>query len=65
VLDQARARINRARVLAAIGRRDEATAEGRAALELYEVKGDVPGAAAARVFLEATAALTAPDLRQP
>jgi class 3 adenylate cyclase len=55
LLDQARARINLARVLAVVGRRDEATAEGRAALELYEVKGDVPGGAVARTFLEVTA----------
>ncbi len=51
-LDEARARMNLAHVMQALGRRDVAQAETRAALQLYELKEDRPGAAAARARLE-------------
>jgi class 3 adenylate cyclase len=54
VLHQARAHVNLARVLSASGQRDEATAEANAALELYELKGDVAGRELAHALLEAT-----------
>lgn len=40
-----------ARVLSALGRRDEALLEGRRALEEFERKGDRPSAATARALL--------------
>jgi class 3 adenylate cyclase len=63
VLHQARAHVNLARVLAGLGQRDEATAEANAALELYELKGDLPGGEHARALLEATAGQAPPDRR--
>jgi hypothetical protein len=63
VLHQARAHLNLARVLAALGQRDEATAEANAALELYELKGDVPGGEHAHALLEATAGRAPSDRR--
>ena len=41
-----------AHVLAARGLRDRAAAEGRKGLALYESKGDQPGMAQARAFLD-------------
>jgi class 3 adenylate cyclase/DNA-binding SARP family transcriptional activator len=52
VSDQAAARQELARILVALGRQQEATAEAHAALELYEAKGDRPGAAETRALLE-------------
>ncbi len=48
IWELARTRLNLAHVLAAIGRPDEAWFEAQAALDLYELKGDRPGAALAR-----------------
>jgi class 3 adenylate cyclase len=45
------ARLNLARTLLALGRREEAGTEARAALALYEGKGDRPGAAETRAVL--------------
>jgi tetratricopeptide (TPR) repeat protein len=50
-LDQARQRINLADVMQEIDRRDVAESETRLALELFELKEDRPGAAAARARL--------------
>jgi tetratricopeptide (TPR) repeat protein len=41
-----------AHALAGMGRREEAAAEGRKALELYESKGDRPGIAQSQAFLD-------------
>jgi ATP/maltotriose-dependent transcriptional regulator MalT len=51
VWDRARARLTLARVLAALGRNPEAAIEVRAALELYELKGDRPRARQASALL--------------
>ncbi len=51
LLEQARARMTLADVLAALGRPEEMIAEARLALECYETKGDLPGAARARALL--------------
>jgi tetratricopeptide (TPR) repeat protein len=59
VLDQARARMTLADVLAALGRRDEAIAEAKLALELHEAKGDLPGANRAQALLERLSAAPA------
>ncbi|HTU86038.1 MAG TPA: AAA family ATPase [Solirubrobacteraceae bacterium] len=50
--DQAKARLNLAHVLTEGGRADDALAEAHAALELYELKGDRPGAEQARSVLK-------------
>jgi tetratricopeptide (TPR) repeat protein len=52
---QADARLDLARVLSALGRHEQASAEAGAALELFEGKGSVPGAARARALLGALA----------
>lgn len=52
VWDQAETRLNLAHVLIALGRRDHAAAEVRAALELYNLKGDRPRAKVARALLK-------------
>ena len=49
---QGGARLGLAAVLAARGRADGASSEARAALQLFEAKGDRPGADAARALLE-------------
>ena len=49
---RADARLELARILVALERRDDAVAEARAALELSVSKGDRPGARQARAFLE-------------
>jgi hypothetical protein len=54
---QADARLDLARVLSAVGRPEEGSAEARAALELFEAKGSVPGAARARALLGTLAAV--------
>lgn len=51
VLTQAESKLGLARVLAALGRAEEARAEVRSALELYEAKGDRPGIAEAQAVL--------------
>jgi class 3 adenylate cyclase/tetratricopeptide (TPR) repeat protein len=51
-LIRADARLELARILGALERRIDAIAEARAALELYESKGDRPGAGQALGFLE-------------
>jgi class 3 adenylate cyclase/DNA-binding SARP family transcriptional activator len=48
---QARTRLELARVLAGLGRHEEARSEANAALELYQGKGHRPGAADARALL--------------
>jgi class 3 adenylate cyclase len=52
VVDQGHARLNLAHVLAALGRQGEATSEARAALDLYKLKGDRPGARRATGLLD-------------
>ena len=49
---QGDARLELARILAALHRPAEATSEAHIALELYEAKGDRPGAAEARALLD-------------
>jgi tetratricopeptide (TPR) repeat protein len=49
---QGRAKLELARALVAGGKRDEAIAEARGALELLEAKGDLPSVALARALLE-------------
>jgi hypothetical protein len=51
VWETARSRLNLAEVLSVGGRSDEAAVEAQTALELYELKGDRPGAAVARLRL--------------
>jgi hypothetical protein len=51
-LEQARARFELARVLSSRGRRDDASSEAGAALELYRAKGDRPGVAEAQALLD-------------
>ncbi len=51
ITDQARTRLELAQIRAAIGHRKEAVPEARAALALYQTKGDLPGAADARALL--------------
>ena len=53
VILQAAAKQELAEVLSTRGRRKEAETEARAALQLYEQRGDRPGAARMREFLEA------------
>ena len=48
----ARATLDLARLLSALGRLEEATAEARRAVELYAAKGDRPGLADAQSFLD-------------
>jgi class 3 adenylate cyclase/DNA-binding winged helix-turn-helix (wHTH) protein/tetratricopeptide (TPR) repeat protein len=52
----ARARLDLARVLSALGRLQDATAEARRAFELYAAKGDKPGLTEAQTFLDSLAA---------
>ena len=52
VVLQADTKLELARVLSAIGRRKEATSEARAALGLYDAKGDVADADTTRVLLD-------------
>ena len=52
ILHHARARLELAHVLAATGRRNEATTEAHVALELCHVKGDSPGAADVQTLLD-------------
>ncbi len=52
VWDQAETRLNLAHVLIALGQPDHAAGEVRAALELYNLKGDRPRAAVAHALLE-------------
>jgi ATP/maltotriose-dependent transcriptional regulator MalT len=47
-----RTRLELARVLSARGRRDDATSEARAAVEIAKAKGDRPEAALAQAFLD-------------
>jgi len=49
---QAEAKLELALTLAALGRTDEATAEARAALELFRAKGDRPGATRAQALIQ-------------
>ena len=49
---QGNAQLELARVLQALGRREEATTEARAALDLFETKGDRPGAAETQALLD-------------
>jgi len=51
-VEQGNAELELARVLTAHGRREEATPHAHAALELYEAKGDRPGADSARAILD-------------
>ena len=53
IVPQGETRLDLARVLEAAGRPDEAAVEARAALELFEHKGDQPRTAEARTFLAA------------
>ena len=46
------AELGLARILSAIGRKAEATSEARIALELYEGKGDRPGATETQALLD-------------
>jgi class 3 adenylate cyclase/tetratricopeptide (TPR) repeat protein len=55
---QAQARLGLAQVLSGSGRYDDARAEARAAVELFEAKGDRPGAGSARQLLAAPPART-------
>lgn len=48
---QGEAKLELARVLTALGRRDEAIAAAREALAIHEAKGDRPGMAEARAML--------------
>jgi class 3 adenylate cyclase/tetratricopeptide (TPR) repeat protein len=51
LVDEARARLNLAHVLSALGQCEPAAREAQTALELYETKGDLPGATRARALL--------------
>jgi hypothetical protein len=51
-LVQGEARLELARILGALGRQHEACSEARAALEIYEAKGDHPAAENARAVLD-------------
>jgi tetratricopeptide (TPR) repeat protein len=55
---QADAQVGLACVLSACGRPDEAAREARAALELFDHKGDRPGAEVARALMDELGALT-------
>jgi tetratricopeptide (TPR) repeat protein len=55
---QAQARLGLAKVLAGTGRDADARAEAHAAIELFEAKGDRPGAKSARELLAAPPART-------
>ena len=57
--ERAASKLQLARVLAASGRSEEAAAEGREALTIYESKGDRPGAGAARALLDELSESTA------
>lgn len=52
VVDQAATKLELAHVLAAANRGEEATAEAREALTLFDAKGDQPSAAKARGLLD-------------
>jgi len=52
VVDQGKAKLELARVLAASGRVDEARSEARAASERFGAKGDLPGTRTAQALLE-------------
>lgn len=49
---QAEARLGLAHVLAALGRKDEASSEGHMSLRLFDAKGDRPGERVARTLLD-------------
>jgi hypothetical protein len=51
VWEKGRTRLILAHILSARGRREEAAVEAQAALDQYEMKGDQPGAALARLRL--------------
>lgn len=51
-MDQAATKLELAHVLAAANRGEEATAEAREALTLFDAKGDQPSAAKARGLLD-------------
>ena len=51
-LVQADARLELARILSALERHDDAISDARAALELYEAKGDLPGTKEAAALLD-------------
>jgi hypothetical protein len=52
VVVQAEAKLGLARVMSTLGRRKEAKGHAGAALELFRVKGDLPGAGAAQALLD-------------
>jgi class 3 adenylate cyclase len=52
VVVQAEAKLGLARVMSTLGRREEAKGHAGAALELFRVKGDLPGAGAAQALLD-------------
>ena len=52
VVQQGKAKLELARVLSALGRREQASSEARAALERFAAKGDRPGARTAEALLE-------------
>jgi class 3 adenylate cyclase len=52
LVDQAITRLELARILAALDRRDEAISEAQAALKLFTAKGDRPGAEQTRAMLD-------------
>jgi hypothetical protein len=52
LVDRANTKLELARVLAALERRDEAIPEARAALDLFLTKGDRPGAEQTRSMLK-------------
>jgi class 3 adenylate cyclase/DNA-binding SARP family transcriptional activator len=51
LVDQAKTKLELARIVAALDRPDEAISEAQAALELFEAKGDRPGGEQARAVL--------------
>ena len=59
---QGNAQLALARVLATLGRRDEASSNARAALELFQVKGDRPRADRARELIDELAGHASPWL---
>ena len=52
VVQQGKAKLELARVLSALGRREQASSEARAALDRFAAKGDRPGARTAEALLE-------------
>jgi hypothetical protein len=52
LVDQANTKLELARILSALNRRDEAIPEARAALDLFLTKGDRPGAEQTRAVLK-------------